>query len=110
MASLREMVYYVWTLDDEITPERLIEELEPVVGQEIEHPMRTVAQQLEQRGFDKGHEHGLRVLLVSLLEARFGPLPDAIRARVERADASSLEAWGMQVLSATSLDDIFATP
>ncbi|WP_428269554.1 Rpn family recombination-promoting nuclease/putative transposase, partial [Haliangium sp.] len=144
MASLREVVYYLWTLDDEVTPERLIEELEPVVGQEIEHPMRTVAQQLEQRGFDKGYDKGFdegrdkgfdegrdkgfdegrdkgfdegrdkgfdegrRLLLVNLLEARFGPLPDSIRARVERADAASLERWGTQLLSASSLDDVFS--
>ncbi|WP_428269665.1 Rpn family recombination-promoting nuclease/putative transposase [Haliangium sp.] len=111
MASLREVVYYLWTLDDELTPDRLIEELEPVVGQEIEHPMRTVAQQLEQRGydrgFDKGLELGLRRLLVSQLEARFGALPDDLRARIDHADADALERWGTRVLSATTLDDVF---
>ncbi|WP_428262277.1 DUF4351 domain-containing protein [Haliangium sp.] len=65
--------------------------------------MRTVAQQLEQRGYDKG----LRHILVSLLATRFGALPDDLRARIDHADAASLERWGTRVLSATTLDDVF---
>ncbi|WP_428266911.1 Rpn family recombination-promoting nuclease/putative transposase, partial [Haliangium sp.] len=55
---LETVLYYLWSTNDELTPGRLIEQLEPIVGQEIADPMQTVAQQIEQRGFDKGRVKG----------------------------------------------------
>jgi hypothetical protein len=43
------------------------------------------------------------------LRARFGDLPAAAGARVEAADAPTLERWGLHVLTATTLDDVFAS-
>jgi hypothetical protein len=39
-------------------------------------------------------------------ERRFGALPTGVRDRVGTADTASLEAWGLRVLDAASLDDV----
>ncbi|WP_428269487.1 Rpn family recombination-promoting nuclease/putative transposase, partial [Haliangium sp.] len=52
--SVAKLVYYLWSTNQDLTPERFLQELEPVVGPEVEQPMYTVAQQIEKRGFDKG--------------------------------------------------------
>ncbi len=41
------------------------------------------------------------------LEKRFGPLPDATRARLESATADQLLEWGERVLMANRLADVF---
>ncbi|WP_428262282.1 hypothetical protein [Haliangium sp.] len=116
--ALETVLYYLWSTNDELTPEHLTEELKPIVGQEIESPMQTVAQRIEQRGFDKGldkgldkgREEGRRLLLLDLLEERFGSLPEAVRQRVHDADQIEVRRWSIRILTATSLDEVFATP
>jgi hypothetical protein len=44
---------------------------------------------------------------VFLAERRFGPLPQALRDRVECADAASIERWLGRLLDATSLETPF---
>uniref|UniRef100_UPI003D119156 Rpn family recombination-promoting nuclease/putative transposase n=1 Tax=Haliangium sp. TaxID=2663208 RepID=UPI003D119156 len=105
---LEAVLYYLWSNNDTLTVDRLGQELESVVGPELEQPMRTVAQQLEQKGYDKGRDEGQRLFLVRLLEARFGPLPPPLRDRVSGAKLADIERWGMRVLVAASLDEVFA--
>jgi predicted transposase YdaD len=47
--------------------------------------------------------------LILLTEQRFGPLPQALRERVESADAVAVETWLGRVLAATSLETLFGT-
>lgn len=53
----------------------------------------------------KGEARGRAALLLKLLQLKFGPLPDAVGARVQAASIAELDAWGERVLSATSLDE-----
>ncbi|WP_428267809.1 DUF4351 domain-containing protein [Haliangium sp.] len=99
------IVYYLWSVNRQATRDRLLDELEPVLGPEIKQTMLTYAQQLEQQG----REQGQRAFLVRLLETRFGPLPEAALQRVDRADPDTLQEWGTRVLFAASLDEVFAT-
>ena len=46
--------------------------------------------------------------LIRLLERRFGPLPAAVRSRIDGADLTQLGAWIDRVLDAKSLDAMFA--
>ncbi|WP_428263074.1 DUF4351 domain-containing protein, partial [Haliangium sp.] len=55
----------------------------------------------------EGRGEGQRLLLVRQLEARFGPLPQALHDRVARAEVAEVERWGMRVLVAASLDEVF---
>lgn len=42
------------------------------------------------------------------LGRRFGPLPQDILDRIDRADSAQLETWTDRVIDATSLDEVFA--
>ena len=66
----------------------------------------------EQRGRQEGEQMGRRAgeaaILFRQLERRFGPLPDWARDRIATADTAALEAWGLRVLDAGSLDEVLA--
>jgi hypothetical protein len=46
-------------------------------------------------------------MLIRLLEHKFGPLPEALRPRIEAADERSVLEWSERVLSAATLEDVF---
>lgn len=48
--------------------------------------------------------------LASLLTKRFGRLPEPIEARVAAASPVELQAWGVALLDAPTLDSVFAKP
>ena len=58
---------------------------------------------------DRIREEERRSLLLRLLAARFGELPAAVTARVGDATADELGQWVIAVLTAPSLDAVFAT-
>jgi hypothetical protein len=66
----------------------------------------------EQRGFQlgeqKGRPQGEAVLLLRLLERRFGMLLGWAMNRVLAADSAALETWSMRVLDAASVEEILA--
>jgi hypothetical protein len=62
----------------------------------------------EQRGEKRGEKRGEAALLLRLLERRFGVLPGWARDRVLAADTSVLEEWGLRVLDAATLEEVFA--
>ncbi|MDZ7642147.1 MAG: hypothetical protein U5J62_09015 [Desulfurivibrio sp.] len=56
-----------------------------------------------------GIQKGKAETLLSLLEVKFGPeIPASIRQRVMSADQASLQLWLTKVLTATTLDEVFA--
>lgn len=56
----------------------------------------------------EGKVEGEANVLLKLLGLRFGVLPEATRARVERATLAQLDAWVERVLTAATLDEVFA--
>jgi hypothetical protein len=63
-----------------------------------------------QEGRQEGRKEGAATILLRLLEHRFGVLPEVVRDRVQAADTNLLTAWGMRILTAESLDGVFADP
>jgi hypothetical protein len=61
-----------------------------------------------ERGIEQGMERGTRALLERLVRRRFGRLPRSASARIRQADRATLERWAEQVLTARSIDDVFA--
>ncbi|HEX9943841.1 MAG TPA: Rpn family recombination-promoting nuclease/putative transposase [Thermoanaerobaculia bacterium] len=59
-------------------------------------------------GRREGHREGEAALLIRQLEFKFGSLRPEDRARIDIADAERLLAWGERVLTARSLDEVFA--
>ena len=58
-------------------------------------------------GRDEGYVEGQRQLLRSLLEKRFGALPDEVARRVNAANVEQLNAWGENFVFAQTLDAVF---
>ena len=71
----------------------------------------TVADQLVERGEQRGIERGRREMLLELLHEKSGALPDAVTARVAAASVDELRVWIKRVvLTASALDDVSAAP
>lgn len=56
----------------------------------------------------KGRTEGARNVLLSLLEAKFGPLSPGDLERIESANLEELSRWAARVLSAGSVAEILA--
>ena len=59
--------------------------------------------------FEEGQQDGERVLLRRLLARRFGSLPEWVEQQLVAADTATLEQWGLQLLEATPLEEVFRT-
>lgn len=59
-------------------------------------------------GRQEGRVEGEYALLSKQLEKRFGPLPENIVERLKGASPTQLEAWGLRLLSAGTLDEVFS--
>ena len=73
---------------------------------EEEKQMRYVSS-LERIGMRKGMEKGQVQFFTFLLRQRFGELPGWVTALLQRATPEEVEAWGIRVLSAGSLEEVF---
>lgn len=48
------------------------------------------------------------LVLETLLQRKFGPMPDWARQRITSANEATLNHWAIRVLDAQSLEDVFA--
>lgn len=60
-----------------------------------------------QKGIQEGREEGKRNLLKRQLTRRFGAIDPAILQRLDSATSDQLEQWGLNLLDATSWDEVF---
>jgi hypothetical protein len=72
------------------------------VGREVAEEIMTTAEMLRR----EGEARGKREALLLLLRQRFGRLPAAIVARIDKAGAAELDTWFMRVLTAESVDEV----
>jgi len=56
----------------------------------------------------KSRAEGKRDLIVSLLECRFGPLPDWARKKTAAADSDTLDSLAPGLLTESSIEDVLA--
>ena len=66
-------------------------------------------EQGRREGENNGLLRGQREIVLKLLRARFGELPEAAVARVNAADVAQLDAWIEQVLEAPTLADVLGS-
>jgi len=59
-------------------------------------------------GMREGKQEGRRELLEILLREKFGQLPSWVVEKLEKADASTVDAWCRTLLQANSLEAVFA--
>lgn len=70
-------------------------------------------QDAENRGLAKGmatgEVKGEAALLQRQLVRKFGPIPEAVRQRIQAATPAQLETWSLNILDATTLDGVFVS-
>ncbi|WP_198038174.1 Rpn family recombination-promoting nuclease/putative transposase [Skermanella stibiiresistens] len=57
-------------------------------------------------GLAEGEAKGKAELLLDILEYRFGPVPNDVRARISRSDSDRISTWVCRAMEATSLDQV----
>lgn len=62
---------------------------------------------LREEGRQEGRQEGEAIFLLRLLEQKFGRIDPKTRTRVQSADAERLLDWGLRVLTAERLEDVF---
>ncbi|MRG97235.1 hypothetical protein [Polyangium spumosum] len=87
-----------------------VQNAEREVVRALERKGNEELEQLKESAAQKGREEGRREVLRSLLRARFGEVSAAVEARIAGATCATLDTWTLRLLSATTLDDIFAEP
>jgi len=60
-----------------------------------------------EQGIEQSRQEGESLLLRSQLESRYGPLPKWVEEKLSTADSQTLERWGIKLLDAQSIDEVF---
>ena len=63
-----------------------------------------------EEGRQEGQIEGERALVRRQLARRFGVVPAWAEQHIAAADTTTLEQWGLRLLDATSLEEVFRTP
>jgi head-tail adaptor len=100
----------------EVAAERLAVLFAQVGGVEDEEFIMSTAEKLiakgeargEARGKALGEAAGRVAVLLRMLTARFGPVPDSIVARLRAASVAELDRCADRLLAAATIDDVFA--
>ncbi|WP_058554181.1 hypothetical protein [Thiohalocapsa sp. ML1] len=72
--------------------------------------MQSFSTRMREEGKQIGIQIGEAAMLLLLLEDKFGPVPEQVRAQVEAANPESLLRWSRRVLRAESIEDVFRQP
>jgi predicted transposase YdaD len=62
----------------------------------------------EKKGEKRGEKKGEEAIFSAMLEARFGPMPEWAKSKIAEADTDALKRWGVRLLEAESLEEVFA--
>jgi hypothetical protein len=77
------------------------------LGPKAEEVLMTGEQILIAKGRAEGRAEGEAQMLLKLLGAKFGTIPDGVVARVQAATVAELDVWVDRILLAESLDAVF---
>ena len=91
--------------------------LQPLVREETQQMAITLdiennpfLRDIFEEGRQEGQIEGERALIRRQLARRFGVLPAWAEQHIAAADTTTLEQWGLRLLDATSLEEVFRTP
>ncbi|MCE3238889.1 MAG: putative transposase, partial [Gammaproteobacteria bacterium] len=91
--------------------EIFIEKVNHYLTGKLRGEVMTLAQQFEQRGVQQGIQQGMQqgeaTLLLRLMQHRFGTVPPSYTQLITGASSETLLAWGSNILTAKTLDDVF---
>lgn len=88
------------------------EGLEQGRGEGLERGREEGLEQGREEGLERGMERGraaLTSVVLAQLKLKFAPLPSEVEERLKGASLDELARWGARVLTATTLDEVFAS-
>lgn len=107
---LQALLTYIGAVTE--TPPQRLRQVMARVGPEAEEIYVTTADMLRAEGKVEGRAEGKvegrADTLAQLLTLKFGTLPDSARTKLRTASTQQLATWTERVLSATTLDEMFA--
>jgi predicted transposase/invertase (TIGR01784 family) len=77
--------------------------------QGLQQGLQEGRQEGRQEGWREGMQQGEAALLKKQLACRFGALPAWVPERLAQASPAELETWGLELLGAASLEEVFAS-
>jgi len=108
----KDNMRYVTSIERLAREEGLEEGLEKGIEQGLEKGIEQGLEKGIEQGLEKGIEAGLRkgqaALILRLLELRFGAVTHEQARMLMNADLPQLSRWGERVVTAASLDEVFA--
>jgi Uma2 family endonuclease len=104
---LRKPIQVAMLYDHQLAQERVFENLLERHGYK---DLDAVRQEGREEGREEGELAAHRSVLAALLEQRFGPLPGELRETLSTSTSAQLSAWTGRILTAASLDAVFASP
>src|SRR5262249_20673809 len=108
MAALAQVMRYILEVNEQVAPEALQALLECEIGPETKDTIVTAGQQIFEQGRKQGMEQGIARWWVDVYEARFGAIPEAIRAVIAAThDDPTLRAW-LKLAGTRGADEIAA--
>lgn len=78
------------------------------ISKRTEELFMTIAERLRHEGRHEGVHEGRVAALLTLIEQRFGPQPDAVHRHIHAASNATLDVWTSRILTAASLDELLA--
>ncbi|HAS52022.1 MAG TPA: cytosolic protein [Gammaproteobacteria bacterium] len=105
--DLFRFIDWVLALPDGLE-DQLWTEIEQFDEENRMHYMASFERKAQAKGIEKGRAEGQVKFFSFLLQQRFGELPEWVEARLQQADPTNLETWGMRMLSAQRLEEVFA--
>ena len=79
----------------------------PMLSERVREWEREFVEKGRQKGLQEGRQEGEAIVLMRLLQKRFGQLPDQVGARLRDASPEQLESWAECLLDAADLDAVF---
>ena len=87
-------------------PEVTFDEIQDL--QEVHSMLAERVKEWSKNWKQEGKLEGEMDLLLRLLEWRFGPVSEMINARVKQADSLTLQLWSKRILTAQTIEEVFA--
>lgn len=99
---------YLSVVAEELTPETIHASLADAAPEVREILMTTLAERWKAEGRIEGKAEGARLVLLSLLELKFGAVDDAERRQIEGATDLDISRWAKRVLTAASIREVLS--
>lgn len=104
-SHLRVAFTYIVTVSD--TPPDQVQPFADQLGPIAKEALMTTAQRLHDAGHAEGHAQGQAEVLLEQLTIKFGPQDADVQLRVMTAPSDHVHTWIRQILTATTVDEVF---